>query len=125
MPGVIFHLTAGSIMAFIGGFYFKNYFENNDKIKELILLISSCLFFSVLPDFVLIIYYLTHMSPFCTAIFYHNLIFLISAPLVILGFLILRYWINIKRKPILVMGLWCILLHIIMDLLIEESSIWF
>ena len=125
MPGMIFHLTAGIVMALIGGFYYKSYFENNDKTIELIFLVFSCLFFSILPDFVLIIYYLTHISSFCTAIYYHDFIFLLSAPLAIIGLLILRYWIDIKRKPIFIIGLWCIIVHVIMDFFIEESSIWF
>jgi len=125
MPGAIIHLAAGSLMVLIGIYYSKDYFRYNHDIKEFLLLIIVCLSFSLLPDFVLIIYYTTYMSSFCTALLYHNFFSFISAIVAISGLLILRYWIDIKRKPILIMGLWCIILHVAMDLFIEESSIWF
>jgi uncharacterized membrane-anchored protein len=124
MPGGLVHLAAGTAMFVIGRYYYKDYFEGVNKTKESILLLIVCLFFSILPDFFLIIYYTTHVLPFEVFLAYHDLVLLISGPIAIITLLILKYWINIKRKPLLIMGMWCILLHITMDLLIPETGIW-
>jgi len=124
MPGAILHLAAGIALAVIGRYYFKSYFEGDNKTKENILLLVVCLFFSIIPDFFLIIYYTTYILPYETFLIYHNLILLISGPLAITILLILKYRVDIERKPILIMGMWCILLHITMDLFITDISIW-
>ena len=124
MPGGLVHLVAGTAMFVIGRYYYKDYFEGVNKTKESILLLIVCLFFSILPDFFLIIYYTTHVLPFEVFLTYHDLVLLISGPIAIITLLILKYWINIKRKPLLIMGMWCILLHITMDLFIPETGIW-
>jgi len=124
MPGALLHLIAGCVMFIVGRFYFKNYFDGYDKTKERFLLAIVCISFSLLNDFGLIIYYTTHILPFETFLQYHDFVFLISAPIAIGGLVILKFWGNIKRKPIWIMGLWCILLHIAMDLFIQESGVW-
>jgi len=124
MPGALLHLAAGIALVVIGRYYFKSYFEGDNKTKESMLLLVVCLFFSIIPDFFLIIYYTTYILPYETFLIYHDLILLISGPLAIIILLILKYRIDIERKPILIMGMWCILLHITMDLFIPDISIW-
>lgn len=125
MPGALSHLIAGSAMFIIGRYYFKSYFDEPEKAKKLLLLAVVCLIFSVIPDFVLIIYYTTHVLSFCELLPYHDLVLLISGPIAIIGLLILKFGVDIKTKPVWIMGLWCILLHIAMDLFIQEHGIWF
>lgn len=123
MPGVIPHLIAGSLMFIIGSYYFKNYFDGDNKTKKLFLLLAVCLSFSILPDFFLIIYYMTYILPIEVFLPYHNFVFLISGPIAVVGLVILKYGIDIKTKPIWIMGLWCILLHITMDLLLPHKTV--
>jgi len=124
MPGALPHLIAGSAMFIIGRYYFKNYFDGYDKTKERFLLAVVCISFSLLPDFVLIIYYITHILPFEAVLPYHDFTLFVSAPIAIGGLVMLKFWGNVKRKPVWIMGLWCILLHVVMDLFIGESGVW-
>ena len=119
MPGAIPHLIAGSIMFIIGRYYFKSYFDKKDKI----LLAIVCLIFSCLPDSFLAIYYTTHILSFEELLQYHILAHIIFTPLAVVGLLILRYMMDVKRKPVWIMGLWCILLHIVMDMFIPEGGV--
>jgi hypothetical protein len=123
MPGAIPHLIAGSAMFFIGRYYFKSYFDGDNKLKEKILLAFICLLFSILPDFILVIYYTTHVLPFCTFLPFHDLVHIIFSPIAIIILLILKFKVNTKREPIWIMGLWCIILHIVMDLFLSEHGV--
>lgn len=122
MPGLSIHLIAGYTLLLIGRYYYRNYFTD-DKTKELLLLAAVCLFFSIIPDFYLGIYYATHIFPRETLIPYHNLTHLVLFPVTIIGLLILGFLINTKRKPIWIMGLWAIILHITMDFFIPSTSV--
>jgi len=124
MPGMIPHLIAGSAMSITGRYYFKSYFDGNDKVKERLLLFVVCLSFTFIPDFFLIIHYTTHILSFEAALPYHNFTLFVSAPIAIGGLVILKIWDNVKRKPVWIIGLWCILLHVVMDLFIGESGVW-
>ena len=124
MPGGLLHLAAGTAMFVIGRYYYKGYFEGVNKTKESILLLIVCLFFSILPDFFLIIYYTTYVLPFDVFLIFHNIVFIVIGPIAIIILLILKYRVHMKRKPILIMGMWCILLHLVMDLFIPDTSIW-
>lgn len=124
MPGVIPHLIAGIAMFIIGRYYFRRYFDGNDKVKEHILLLFVCLSFTFIPDFFLIIYYTTHIASFCDFLPYHNFVSLISGPIAIIGLLILKYGVDIQKKPIWIIGLWCIILHVIMDFFIQDTGVW-
>lgn len=124
MPGVISHLIAGSIIGVIGRYYFKNYFDGDNKIGERVFLAIVCLSFSCIPDFPLAIYYSTHILPFETLLLYHNIVHVIFTPLAIGAFVVLKYWIDTKNEPIWITGLWCIIVHIIMDIIIPEHGIW-
>jgi len=125
MPGAIPHLIAGSAMFIIGRYYFKSYFDGNDKVKERILLLFVCLSFTFILDFFLIIYYTTHTASFCDFLLYHDFLHLISGPMAIVGLLILKFVVDIKTKPVWIMGLWCMILHVIMDYFIPDFGIWF
>ena len=125
MPGALPHIFAGSIMYFIGRYYYKFFFESADKSKERIILFVSCLFFSTIPDFVLAFYYTTHTFPFDLMWPLHSLVHMIL--LFFAFFLLLFLTVNnkIKKKPIWIIGMWCIILHVIMDFFIPDSGIWF
>ena len=123
MPGALVHLTTGFIMFFIGKYYFRNYFQGEKKTKEKILLLLTCIFFSSIADIVLIIYYTTYILPYCTLLPYHNLIHLFLFPITITTLFIITYIVETKRKPIWIMGMWCLLLHLLMDLIIPDSTI--
>jgi len=124
IPGAIPHITAGFIMFFIGRYYFKSYFNKGNKFKKQFFLAVSCLFFSCITDFILIIYYATYILPFETALIYHDFVQLIFFFLAIIGLFIFNFLIDIESKPIWIMGMLCILLHITMDLFIPETGIW-
>jgi len=124
MPGAIPHLIAASAMFIVGRYYFKRYFDGNDKAKERLLLAVVCLLFSVIPDFFLIIYYTTYMLPFDVLLPYHDFAHLIFSPIAIVSLLLLKYRVDVKRGPIWIMGLWCIMLHIAMDIAIPEFGVW-
>ena len=124
MPGIFVHLMTGTAMFFIGRYYFKNYFDDDHKKKERLLLLAVCLSFSLIPDFFLGIYYTTHILPFDFLITYHTFTHLVFSPIAIAALLILKYVVDTKREPIWIMGLWCVLLHIVMDLFVPEIG-WF
>ena len=71
MPGVLLHVMAGSTMFIIGRYYFKSYFDGDNKTRERLLLAVVCLSFSLLPDFFLGIYYMTHILPYEILLSYH------------------------------------------------------
>lgn len=118
MPGAITHLIAGFTLIIIGRYYFKNYFNENNKFKKLISLGFSCIFFSIIPDIFLIIYYITNKFSwlsYCAILPYHNLIHVILFIFGIVALLFIKFLTNIKSKPIWIMGMWALLLHITMD----------
>jgi len=125
MPGVIPHLLAGIAMAILGRFYFKSYFDGKEKIKEKILLVIVCLIFSVIPDIFLIIYYSTKIFSKEFFLPLHDTVYIIIGPIAIFFLILLKYGIELKTKPIWIMGFWSILLHLIMDFFISEFNLWF
>ena len=122
MPGILPHLIAGCTMFIIGRYYYHSYFEGDNKTKELLILAVVCISFSFLPDIFLGIHYTTHIISRNTAMPYHIFTHAALIPIAIVALLII-YLINPKRKPILVMGLWAIILHIIMDSFIHTKSL--
>ena len=125
MPGVILHLVAGTAMFIISRIYFNDYFEKNEKTTKLILLAGICLTFSFIPDFILGIYYTTHILPYKMLQPYHILTHIIFTPAAIVALLILKYKVDIKRGPIWITGFWCIVVHISMDLFIPDINVFF
>lgn len=124
MPGAIPHITAGTVLFIIGIYYYKNYFKDENKSIKPFLLAFTCIFFSIIPDIFLIIYYTTYAFSFCSILPYHNLLHIILFITAIVGLLAITFFLNIKNKPIWTMGMWAILLHITMDLSIPDISIW-
>ncbi|MCJ7572541.1 MAG: hypothetical protein MUO82_11825 [Candidatus Thermoplasmatota archaeon] len=125
MPGAIPHIIAGFALFIIGRYYFKDYFNENDKSIKLFLLAFACISFSIIPDFPLIIYYLTYAwSSICDIYPYHDLLHIILFIIAFFGLFVIKFFSHIKIKPIWIMGMWAILLHITMDLVIPEIGIW-
>jgi hypothetical protein len=124
MPGAIPHLVAGGAMFIIGRLYYSSYFDGKEKFKERLLLAGVCLIFSLIPDFILAIYYTTNFSEFCTLLPIHNFVHLIFSPVAIIILIILKLKLNVKREPVWIIGLWCIIIHVVMDLIIQEHSFW-
>lgn len=131
MPGVIPHLIAAGAMFVVGRFAFKSYFDNNHR--EQMILAVGCVFFTGISDFFAIIF---HLSNFFSDVLNINrllqpalwmwlneLMRYIFFPAAIIG-LIASFVIETKRKPIWIMGMLCIILHIIMDTFIQESGVW-
>ncbi len=114
MPGIIPHVIAGCAMFIIGRYYYRSYFDIENKTKKLLILAFVCLSFSLIPDFSLGIHYTMHIFSRCTAMYYHKFIHVALIPIAIAALLII-YLVNPKRKPIWIMGLWSIILHIAMD----------
>ena len=125
MSGFFPHLFAGFVSSVIGLYYFKNYFYGRKKNKEKILLVIICLFFSIIPDIFLIIYYLTNIYPKDFFFPFHNIVHFIIGPAAIISLLVLKYKTNVKRRPIWIMGFWSLLLHLSLDIFITEYSLWF
>ena len=122
MPGLIPHFIAGSALYFIGRYSFGSYFQNDQKYKKRFLLAVVCILFSLLPDFFLGIYYITNLEPMKVLMPYQIFTHHVLTPIVcgVLLLLIVRF--DTKRKPIWIMGVWALVLHIILDLLIVETS---
>jgi len=121
MPGAIPHLITGSVLYLIGRYSFRTYFKGDQKIKKELLLAIVCLTFSLIPDFFLGIYYLVHLEPFKTLLPYQVFTHLVLTPVAI-GILLPIILVDIKRRPIWIMGASALVLHIIMDLFIIETN---
>jgi len=121
MPGVIIHLIAGSILYIIGRITFRTYFTGDQKLKKELLLAVVCLLFSILPDFFLGIYYLTHLEPESVLMRYQEFTHLTITPIAIMV-LIPIILLDKKRRPLWIMGATALILHIIMDLYIMETN---
>jgi hypothetical protein len=121
MPGAIIHLITGPVLYIIGRYSFRSYFKDNQKRKKEILLAVVCLTFSLIPDFFLGIYYLTHLEPASVLMPYQVFSHLVLTPIAI-GVLIPIILVDAKRRPIWIMGASALVLHIILDLFIIETN---
>jgi len=115
MAGLIIHLIVGSSLYLIGRYHFKTYFVADQKTMENLLLAGVCLIFSLLPDFFLGLYYTIHLLPFQILLTYRNYTHFILTPLAIGVLILLIYKVDIKRKPLWIMGVWALALHLIID----------
>ena len=123
MPGVIPHLLAGFAMFFVGWMYFRSYFAVRMH-REKLYLLFVCLVFSCLPDIIYGLNYAFNILPFTILGPYHVFLHLIFTPASLVVLFLLKFKIDVKRKPIWIMGFACIILHIIMDLIIHEGGMW-
>jgi hypothetical protein len=124
MPGAIIHLITGSILYVIGRVTFRTYFKGDQKLKKDILFAMVCLTFSLLPDFFLGIYYLTHLEPASVLMPYQVFTHLQLTPIAI-GVIIPIALLDAKRRPLWIMAITALILHIMMDLyIIETSYLW-
>ena len=123
MPGELLHIAAGCSMYLIGRYFYKDYFGGKEKSKERFFLASTCLFFSIIPDFVLIFYYTTYYFSFDSMWPIHSLIHFLFFIFAFFALVILIFR-PTKYKPIWIMGMLAVLLHIAMDIAIPDNTIW-
>lgn len=124
MPGIASHLLAGGIMTLIGLLIFRNFLNEDNTIKRHLLLFLTCMFFSFIPDIFLGIYYATQILPKDVLVPYHLISHRIVAPIgiiVLIGMSIM----DRKRMPYWIMGLLSLVVHLLMDLYIEETGLYF
>ena len=124
MPGIIPHLLAGTGMFLVGEFYFHYNSKDHHPLSDHVLLLGITLFFSLFPDAPLGLYYLFNIYSLEILVEYHILLHTIITPFSIVGLLVIKYIINTKREPIWIMGIICILIHIMMDTYIHEGGLW-
>jgi hypothetical protein len=121
MPGVLPHLLTGVMLYFTGRIIFKDYFEK--KPGERVILGVVCLSFSFLPDIFLGAFYTTHILSFEILAIYHNLMHYVFIPIAFILLVLLIFWKGVSRKPIWIIGLFALGIHIVMDLLFQEFGV--
>ena len=124
MPGFIPHFVAANAMFLIGSYYIQNYTDLVLTKKKHVLLYAVCLFSSIIPDFPLALYYAFHIGSFEVLVHPHAFLHYIISPIAVVFFIMLNYVYPVKNKPIWIIGILCILLHIMMDALIQETGLW-
>jgi hypothetical protein len=132
MPGFLSHVLAGGLMFFVGRFYFKSYFDGKNLDK--LLLAVVCLFFSLIIDFFLGVYYGSiflagsYFGDFLVSdvfFVFHDFFHVFMFFLAVFGLFSLRFLVDIQRRPIWLMGFYTVILHISMDVFIEETGLYF
>jgi hypothetical protein len=122
MAGVLLHSIAGTALYGVGRFYYAEYFTKKPAVTQNLLLAVICVFFSVGPDIFLGTYYITHLVSYETLLPYHIFTHFILLPEGIIVFTLLGFILDTKRKPYWIMGLCALLLHFLMDMVLEESG---
>jgi len=125
MPGFIPHFIAGNAMFLIGSVFIQKFSKLQYNSTNVILLYVVCIFSSILPDFVLSIYYIFNIGSYADLVIIHAQFHQIVSPIAAVVFVILAGLDIIKKKAIWIMAPICIILHIIMDATISESSVYF
>lgn len=124
MPGFLPHFVIGNIIFLVGWQYLKRFSSEDYLKKDYIYLYAICLICSLIPDFPLGMYYLFDVSTFEFLVTYHIFIHLIISPLAVGFFIILNVLGIAKKKSFLLLGVFCIIIHIFMDAVIEEMGVW-
>lgn len=124
MPGVSLHFIAGCILSVIGRYYYRTYFEGEQKIQRMVFLVFICVVLSIIPDVFLGTYYSAHILSFDTLLPYQVFMHYVFIPLGILFLGLLAFRFDIVRKPLWSMGVCALLLHFLMDLFLQEAG-WF
>jgi len=121
MPGAIPHLLTGALIFLIGIYFYEEHFNT---LKKQFLLGILCIFFTLLPDLVFILYYSTYFLPKTTLepfhILFHQITFIIAIILITL----IQFLENFRIKPVLNISLICIIAHYILDFFIVDTSVW-
>ena len=125
MAGLIPHLIAGGVLYFIGRYYYQDYFQGEQAMERKLLLAFLCVFLSVIPDVFIGTYYTTHILSFDTLMPYQIFAHYMFLPIGIIGFAVLAFLLDIKRKPLWSMAFCALLLHFLMDLLLNETGLLF
>ena len=125
MPGAIPHLIAGSMMFLVGYYVFHDYFKLGEKRNKQFTLFAACIGFTVSPDVIMIFYHLTHISTHCYFEPYHILLHIIVGVLAIILFPFVYVFVTSEKRPYLLTGLSCVFVHMLMDIFIEETTIFF
>jgi hypothetical protein len=87
-------------------------------------MLGVCLIFSLIPDFPLGLYYIFNIYSPEILIEYHLLSHQIFTPISLIILSILIFLIKYKRTPIWILGTFCIIVHIFMDIYIHEGGLW-
>jgi hypothetical protein len=124
MPGFIPHFIAGNAVFLIGSYYIINHTNLDYNLKNKLLLYFICIGCSIIPDFPLGLYYTLHVESYNAMLQPHEILHYIISPVAILIFIILDLLYPIKKRPFWIIGILCIIIHIIMDALIQETGIW-
>ena len=124
MPGFLPHFLVGNIIFFVGWQYLKRYSTIEYAKKDYIYLYAICVICSSIPDFPLGLYYLFDVSTFEVLVPYHILLHLIISPIAVGIFIILNILGISNKKSFILLGVICIIIHIIMDAIIEEMGVW-
>jgi hypothetical protein len=124
MPGFIPHFVAGNAMFLIGSYYIQNYTSLDLRRPQQLGFYIMCITASIIPDFPLALYYALHIGSFELLVGPHAFLHYIISPIAVLFFIFLNMIYPVKNKPIWIIGILCILLHITMDALIQETGVW-
>jgi len=124
MPGFIPHFIAGNAMFLIGSYYIQNYTDLDLTRQKQAILYFVCITASIIPDFPLALYYALHIGSFEMLARPHVMLHYIISPLSVILFIGLSMIYPVKNKPIWVIGILCIILHIFMDACISETGVW-
>lgn len=124
MPGFIPHFIAGNAMFLIGSYIIQSHTQLEFTRSKQLLLYFICIVCSIIPDFPLALYYGLHIGSYKLLIQPHAYLHRIISPLAVILFIIVSLITPLKNRSIWIIGIICILLHILMDAFISETGIW-
>jgi Na+/melibiose symporter-like transporter len=123
MAGLIPHLIAGGVLYLVGRYYYQEYFQGEHARWRKLMLAFLCVFLSVIPDVFIGTYYTTHILSFDRLMPYQRFAHYVLLPIGIIGFALLAFLLDTKRKPLWTMAFCALLLHLLMDLLLDEAGL--
>ncbi len=124
MPGFFPHFIMGHAVFLVGVAILKKTWNQILTRNYLLLLYIVCISASIIPDFPLGIYIVFHIGSRPQLLPIHAYVHQIITPIAFALFLVLSLITEQKKRPIWALGLVCILIHVLMDYLIEEMGIW-
>lgn len=123
MPGFFPHFLAGNAL-FLMGKYYMHVKDTNVTVKKQLGLYTICIISSIIPDTFLGVYYTLHIGNPALIGTMHTFLHYIISPTSLFIFLILDVISPLKYKFFWIIGIICILVHVIMDVFIQETGIW-